>query len=253
MKRWLVLLTLLLVPVMAQQPFGLSVPPKPPKHVLDQARLFVVETDRLEAMEARIAEFSGRTGYELQVAFFDSLIGVDLPEKVVLLQEEWLGDGPGLVLVVIADSGEWQIGWASTPDVRTEGGGLVPVLDERDLAPQDQIGVVQALRDLPRMSAGSIEGAEELVGTLLSSLEPSFRAESAKTGQRMRFWVLGIGLLAGLMLLAMLAVTWTRRLDAKRRDLLVFPEVVVGQRLGASSGGGKISSRSFSRSPGRDA
>jgi len=248
-KWWLSLLTILCVPLMAQQSLELPVPPKPAEQVHDQARLFVVEPGRKEALEAKLSEFSERTKFEVQVAFFDNLIGIDLVEQAAALKDEWLGAGPGLVLVVVTDSGEWRLDWASTPQVSTEGGGVVPVIGEYDVAPQEQIGVMHALRELPRMKTGSIEGAELLVDTLLAQLEPSFVTEESKPGHRLRFWVLGIGLVAGIGLLALISVALIRRGDEKRKDQWVFPDVPVGQRLGASAGGGKISVRNFSSIP----
>lgn len=244
-KLWLSLLTILWLPLMAQQSFELPVPPRPANRVLDQARLFAVEPERRQAMEAKLAEFSERTGYQVEVAFFDNLIGVDLPEQSEQLKDEWLGDSPGLVLVVVTDSGQWRIGWASTPDVVTEG-GAVPVLDEHDVAPQTRVELISTLRSLPRMETGSLDGAERLVDALLAALEPSFTPDERTSGQRLRVWVLGIGALAGMVLLALMAVTLSRRGDAKRRDQWIFPDVPVGQRLGAAAGGGKISSRTFS-------
>jgi hypothetical protein len=246
-NSWMGVCLALLMPVMAQQILDLSVPPKPEDHLLDQARLFVVDDGRREAMSAALSEFSERTGYDVQVAFFDNLIGVDLPEQTDVLKDAWFHDGPGLILVVVTDSGEWQIGWASTPQVMTESGSKVPVLDKRDVAPQEQIRVVQALGGLPPMAPGSVEGAEELVKTLLANLELSFQEVERPPGQRMRVWVLAIGLMAALLLVAVLTVTWIRRSDARARDQLLFPDVPVGRRLGAPHGGGKISVVDFSQ------
>ncbi|MBK1828638.1 TPM domain-containing protein [Haloferula rosea] len=246
MKLWLSLLTILWLPLMAQQSFELPVPPRPANRVLDQARLFAVEPERRQALEAKLAEFTGRTGYQVEVALFDNLIGVELPEQSEMIKDEWLGDAPGLVLVVVTDSGDWRIAWASTPDVVTES-GTVPVLDEHDVAPQTRVEVVNTLRALPRMETGSLDGVGRLVDALLSSLESSFTPDERPRAQRLRVWVLGIGALAGVVLLALMAVTLSRRGDAKRRDQWVFPDVPVGQRLGAAAGGGKISSRTFSQ------
>lgn len=248
-RCWLVWMILLLAPVKAQEIFELPLPEKPADQVLDQVRLFVVDPERRDAMAAKVQDFTRRTGYEVQVVFFDNLIGTELPEQANRLQEAWLGHGPGLVLVVVTDSGEWKIAWASTPDVVTEEGGKVPVLGKRDVAPQEKIDTLQVLVDLPKMSAGSVEGAELLVDTLLANLELSFIEEQPKTNHRLRFWVLGIGLLAALVLLAVLTVTLIRRSDAKARDQLVLPDVPVGQRLGAPHGGGKISVSTFRQAP----
>lgn len=249
-KAWLGMWMALLLPMMAQQMFEVPIPDKPDDHVLDQARLFVVEPERRELMAAKVKEFSARSGYEVHVAFFDNLIGVDLREQADLLQDAWVGDGPGLVFVAVTDSGDWRLAWADTPDVMTEGGGPMPVLDRKDIAPQDKVGVVHALSNLPKMSPGSIEGAERLVDTLLANLEVSFIEQEPKRDQRLRFWVLGIGLLAGLILIAVITVTLLRRLDAKARDILVLPDAPVGQRLGAPCGGGKVSVMTFQQSPG---
>ncbi|TAE73096.1 MAG: hypothetical protein EAZ65_04725 [Verrucomicrobia bacterium] len=57
-----------------------------------------------------------------------------------------------------------------------------------------------------------------------------------------------IGVLATAGLGSLLATALLKRADTRARDRHFFPDVEVGQRLGAPCGGGKIRSRSFGRS-----
>ena len=242
------LLALLLMTLGLQASDELPVPREPKGHVLDDARLFSYEAERLQNLDQKIASFSERTGYEVKVAFFDSLIGETLPEKVHQLEDHWLTDGAGLVLVVVTDNGQWKIGWEETPEMVTEGGKHVPVIDERDIAPQQKVELVTRMSAVPKMETGSIEDAEQLVNVLLAGLEEAYSPiaeEQQGKRHKVKVVMLGLALLSAMVLAAIGVGVLLRRSDQRKIQPMLFPDVTVRQRLGASAGGGKISSRSF--------
>ena len=233
--------------VMAQDIDKLAPPPAPAGHILDDARLFKLEPKTLAGLSERATEISERTGYQIYVAIFDSLIGTDVKEQSRLLQEAWVGEEPGVVLVYESDSSTYELGWSRTPDAVTEGGQRVPILASEDLAPQEQVRIFNELSQLKVDKNGSTESAEKLVVAFLDRIDRAFKEVEAVEPARwnVRVLMLGTGVLAGMLLLGLLIGALIRKSDRKVAERLVFPKVTVGMRLGAPCGGGKISSRSF--------
>jgi hypothetical protein len=239
---------MLVAPLVAQEIDGtLPPPPVPEGRILDDARLFMLEPQVLKALSQRLTDLSERTGYEMYVAIFDSLIGSDVKEQSRLLQEAWVGDKPGVVLVLESDSSMFELGWSRTPDAVTESGQKVPVLADADLAPQDQVRILNSLAELKTEEKGATATAEKLIKHFADGVDEAFRQAEAAEPERwnVRVLMLGTGLLAAMLLVGFLIGAWLRRSEEKVTERLVFPEVTVGMRLGAQCGGGKISSRSF--------
>ncbi|MEM1082994.1 MAG: TPM domain-containing protein [Verrucomicrobiota bacterium] len=242
------ILFLLLALPLAGQDFEVQPPPPAPEgRILDDARLFALKPEALEALSARVSDFSERTGYEVYVAIFNSLIGSDVTEQSRLLQEAWIGESAGVVLVMESDSAKYELGWSQRPDAVAESGERRPLLDDEDLAPQERVRIIADLSRRRSAKKDSMESAESLITTFLDSLDRAFEKPEGKEQPRWRFRVLmlGTGLMACMLLLGLLIGAWIRRSDRKVEERLIFPEVTVGMRLGAPCGGGKISSRSF--------
>lgn len=224
-------------------------PDPPAGRILVEGRLFQTEPDKLSELSARLTKLSERTGYETYVVIYDSLLTSDVKERSRRLQRSWIGDRPGVVLVVESDSLTYDMGWVRTPPVMDGAGEPVAVMGESDLAPQEQIRIINA------MAAGPPSGeerrdqqVESLLRTFVTELERSFRTMEAEGEGRwnVRVLVLGVGLMATMILIALLVGAWMKRSERRAGERLVFPGVTVGMRLGAPCGGGKISSRSFS-------
>ena len=246
-RVWILLFLTLALPLVAQDINELPPPPAPEGRILDDARLFTLEPQLLESLSKRLTSISDRTGYEVYVAIFDSLITSDVKEQSRVLQDEWIGDRPGVVLVLESDSSVYELSWNRTPDAVTESGQKVPVLAESDLPPQEQVRILNELSGLRSAEKGSMRSAEMLVTTFANGIDQAFKEVDAAEPERwnVRVLMLGTGLLAAMLLTGLLIGTVIRRWDRKVTERLVFPDVTVGMRLGAQSGGGKISSRSF--------
>lgn len=245
-NRWALFFLMLALPLVGQV-LEDSIPRAPEGRILDEARLFGLEPEILDELSARISSISDRTGYEIYVAIFDSLIGSDVKEQSQWLQDAWVGDAAGVVLVLESDSSLFEIAWSRMPDAMSESGEKVPVLGSSDLAPQDQITILNSILALRSDEKSSAESAQTLIKTFADGIDEAFKEvdEAQPARWNVRVLMLGTGLLAGMLLVGLLVGASIRRSDRKVADRLIFPRVTVGMRLGAQSGGGKISSRSF--------
>lgn len=219
----------------------------PEGRVLDEARLFANDPAALNALSAKLQDVSERTGYPVYLAVFGTLIGSEVEEQAVALRDAWLGEGPGMVVVLEADSGKYDFGWKAVREVEQESGERFPVMDRSEISPQGRIALRQAARALEPLEKSSPAAVERLAMAVIGGIEEAFRQEDPQDAaeKRLRFILLGVGLLAAVILVALLVVAWVRRSDAREAERLIFPKISVGMRLGAPGGGGKLSSRSF--------
>lgn len=241
--KWGLSALILLLGVSGAQEMELPVAPRPESGVFDEARLFDSEPERLKAIEQRVQKLRETSGFSVHVAFVDSLIGRTVFEESLRLRDSWLGGDPGLVLVYEADSGKWEISW-SERSIRAEGLEL-PASGPSEVGPGKRVAIMSRLKALPDPAVRSREDAERLVDTLLSSLEGATVELPLPRRHFGRLILLGVGLAAALLLLAMLIAASVRRADRQAEDRLYFPELEVGERLKAPRGGGVVSSRTF--------
>lgn len=244
-RGWLIAFLMMLLPLGAQQWDELPVPAEPVRGILDEARLFVTDPERLVLLENDVLAVSERHGVPVRVVIFDTLIGQTLDEQAAQLSSAWFGDEPGVLLVTENDSGRWKIVWADGGPVSTEGAPAVPVLPPGVVAPQERLLIEQRLRGVERTRAGSTGNAEVLVRALVGEIDRALTKGKNEGTGRTQVVVLGTGLLAGLSLLGLLGWQLMRRIDRRQAERLVFPDVEVAMRLGAPCGGGKIKERAF--------
>lgn len=240
-------MALLVLPLGAQVMTEVPVAERPVGRVMDEGRVFDLEPERLAAVEKRLAAVAETTGYEVNLAVFDTLIGATLKDQTARLQRKWIGSSGGVVLVYEADSGRFELGWEAPPEVKLEDGERIPLVRDTDLPPHEILDVISRLRAFDPGDGDSLTRIESLIGLLADEVETALSGEDEVEARRqnVRVIVLGIGLLAVIALLALLAAAWIRRSDRRAGQALVFPKVSVGMRLGAPYGGGKCGSRSF--------
>lgn len=221
-------------------------PERPPGRILDQARMFSSEPERLERLSKELEDVSVRSGHQLYVAIFDSLIGSDVEEQAFLLREKWLDREPGVVLVFESDSGRYVLDWVTAEGYRTEDGEWVPVVGEHDLLLRKQIQIRNQLRALGKGGATASDAVVTVVTTLAKGVDTAFQAETEPPKWKLHWLMLAAGLVAGMLLVGLLVGAWIRSSDRRSGERLYFPEVRVGMRLGAACGGGTVSQKSFS-------
>lgn len=227
-------------------------PPAPEDRVLDESRVLVRDAGRREAIAAALAALEAKHGFRMYYVLYDSLFGRDLAERARILRQAWLGEQPGMVLLLETDSRTFKIDRPPARQKEVEEGTRLEIPEATDLSSMD---LSEVLRDLEgsRMTAkDGAEFAERLglgVATGISSVfdERAARPEGSTKG---RMVLLAIGVIAVAGLVALLVVAGLKRAEARSLERYVFPEISVGTRLGAPYGGGKVSSRSFGRAKG---
>jgi hypothetical protein len=232
----------------AQEEEEFPVPPAPENRVLDDARLFARNPERLAVISETLAALEAKHGYRLHFAIYNTLIGRTLKDQAGLLERKWLAGQPGMVLVLEADSFKFQFGQAPPVQEEIEPGNTVERFRPTDFAPIELEHMIAELEEPLQDATTDRQMFAEALATgmagRISALLDQRAAAPAGTS-RSRMVVLAIGLLALTGLLALLVVAGLKRAEARARERFIFPKVAVGTRLGAPYGGGKVSSRSF--------
>jgi hypothetical protein len=232
--------------VRAEEEF--PIPTAPENRVLDEARLFARDPERLAVISETLAALEAKHGYRLYFATYNTLIGRTLKDQARLLQENWLGGQPGMVLLLEADSYKFQFGQAPPVREEIEPGNTVVRSRPTEFAAIELERMIAELEEPLQAATTDRQSFAEtlstgLAGRISASLDQ--RAAESGGGTRSRMVVLAVGLLAFTGLLALLVVAGLKRAEARARERFVFPKVAVGMRLGAPYGGGKVISRSF--------
>jgi hypothetical protein len=224
-----------------------TAPPPPPDLVLDEARLFARNPERLREIAESLAALEEKHDFRFYFVLYDSLFERSLSDRAQALQQAWLGGDPGIVLVLETDSGIFKVGQAPTEQAEIDGGAKLPLTGAKELAPSDLTALVRGIEGSLRESADREDFSARLATGMATGISTLLdeRAAEPDGGTRGRMIVLAIGLVAGAGLIALLVVAGLKRAEAKSLERYVFPKVTVGIRLGAPYGGGKVSSRSF--------
>lgn len=231
-----------------------TAPPPPADGILDQARIFNRSPERHRAVAEALAALEEKHQFRLYYVLYNSLYGRSLSDRAHDLQQAWLGDAPGLVLVLETDSRNFRVGQATPKPAEIEPGAKLPLIGPKELAPSDLGAIVRGFEESLRGLANTGEFAERLATGMTAGISTVLdeRAAVPEGSTRSRLVLLAVGFGAAVGLISLFVVAGLKRAEAKALERFVFPKASVGMRLGAPFGGGKISSRSFgSREPGR--
>lgn len=226
-------------------------PPAPVDGILDEARMLQRDPARHRALAESLAELEAKHGFRMYFVLYDTLISSNAGERAMKLQQAWLGDKPGIILVLETDRGIFRFRQAMP---KREKIGPNQNLERPDPSNLSDFTLADIIRTIePKLKEAKDRGAfsEELgIGVAQGILqELDKRAAEPEGGTRVRMVVLAIGLIAGTGLVALLVVAGLKRAESRSRERYVFPKVTVAMRLGAPYGGGKVSSRSFRGKP----
>ena len=225
-------------------------PPPPEDGILDESRVLVREPERIQAIAAALAELEAKHGFRMYFALYDSLYGRSVADRARDLQQAWLGDRPGMVLVLETDSRTFKLGRPAPRQKEIGPSQAVEIQGPADLSSLDLSAVVRGFEGSLMTARDSAEFAERLGTGFAGGVATVFEERATRPeggASKSRMIALAIGLLAATGLLALLVVAGLKRAEARSLVRYVFPKVSVGTRLGAPCGGGKISSRSFGR------
>lgn len=226
------------------------VPPPPPEdRLLDESRVLVRDMERREAIVAALADLEARHGFRIYYVLYDSLYGRSLNNRARALQEAWLGDQPGMVMLLETDSRTFRFGLPAPPQKEIEAGTKLEVLESTALSSFDLSGVIRKLEGSLMTAGDGAEFAKRLGTGVATGVSDVFEQQAARPegSSRGRMVLLAIGLIAVAGLVALLVVAGLKRAEARSLERYVFPTITVGTRLGAPYGGGKVSSRNFGR------
>lgn len=224
-------------------------PPAPEDRVLDESRVLVRDAGRKETITAALEALEAKHGFRMYFALYDSLYGRDLAGRARVLREAWLGERPGMVLVLETDSRTFRIDRPAAPQKEVTPGTQLEMPESTDLSQMDLSRVVRELEGSLMTAGDGAEFAERLGTGIAAGVSTVLDEQAAlpEGGTKGRTVLLAIGLIAAAGLVALLVVAGLKRAEAKSLERYVFPKISVGIRLGAPYGGGKISSRSFGR------
>ena len=226
-------------------------PPVPDTRLVDESRLFVRSPERREVIEERLLQLEDRHRFRLYYVIYDSLFGRDISARTHALKDAWLKEQPGLVMVMVADTGAFQVAQSEREEVIIEPGQPIALPSPLELSPTELSGIIRSMEGSLRESQDREDFAIRLGTGLAEGVTEVFdeRQEEPATNTSTKMIVLAVGLIAATGLIALLIVAGLRRAEAKSLERYVFPKIAVGVRLGAPYGGGKISCRSFQNPP----
>ena len=225
---------------------NVDLPMQPPSHVLDVAGLFDRHPEELAEISGMLKSLKEKHGVPVYLAVYAGLLRGGVTEQSKLLFDTWVGEGKdGLVVVCDTDSKKLDVGMPLANFAELENGEML-------LSRLPDSEVIPILLELEEKLAGRenrVEYLTDMTEHLTARLDGVLSVER-KTGPDAEAWkIAGITLLAvGVLgMLGWLASRMMRGADGKAREQFFFPDVLVGVRLGAQCGGGRVAVRRFGK------
>lgn len=238
-------LGLLVLPVLAQElpewQSGAGVPPPPEFSVRDDTDFLGKESGAKRRIADRLHKLEADHGYRLYLVIEPVLIGTTAPELAEELRAGWLPKGDGMVVVFEANTSALGIGQDLAMGID---------LDDPDAGiPNHEASAVisRAIRASGDPRAAPAAFIETLVMNIADGIDAYYkrRSEPTPAERSLRMNLLVVGSVALLTLGALLAMHFHRRAGNAGAAVFRFPESSRPERLGAPSGGGNVTSRSF--------
>jgi len=213
--------------------------------VLDEDGLFRTDPKTSREISDRLGEFYDRHKLPVYLAVYAGMISSSPGERAEELRREWLGDRYGFVLVYDTDTAE--LGLGRPLETHGNGAGSDPATEIGRIPSYELIEVMLKVRESLGDTPDRIAHLDALTKQLVNEFDASLgRLEKPpRRGPMLMFGLAVVGVIAGLTLVAMFAARWISRADEQSGRTLKLPDVLVGRRLGAPCGGGRISSREY--------
>lgn len=211
----------------------------------DESGVLGKGSDAQRRVAAMIEDLERERGYRIFLVIERSLISSNANDMAAQLQQEWLPEGGGMVVVYESDTREL---------------GLGRNLDPEEGISEGEIGVpsYELFRIIGHAltAADKKEGAEKpeifieaLMAEICEEIEAYFAKKEApaESGRSLRLALVTVGALSLLALCGM-GLSWlSGKADRRQAETRVFPVIDVPERLGAPYGGGGGGSGSFGR------
>lgn len=216
----------------------------PESGLLDSAGLFSKDSGAFERISAQFGQLRQDHGYRIYLVVEPVLMSGNAVDLAALLQQEWLPDGNGLVVVFESDNRNLGFGRDPAGNSDLPAGTLVPTHETVVLLQQ-----AVAATDV-ELAPGAY--AEALTGHLVKGFNSYFmrRAAPPPRERSLRFTLLTVGGFALLALVAIGVGALTRLKSVAGVRSFRFPEVDRPERLGAPSGA-RVTTRVFKNQPTR--
>lgn len=226
----------------------------PASHVLDVDGALTNFPQTRRAMSEALLELEERHGFPAYAVIYGGLIGSDLNQRTNQFHKEWLGErSEGVVIGLDLEANRAFFAFSQKAYTGAfEESGMRPRLEffevnncYREAALE--VGTILKAQGEKKLASLEVEGSELLVKGIAARLDRRLEAKKGvgaePEGVRLFGWLSLI--LLGLALVGFLGAKVMSDSDEKSRRTYLFPEVTVGERLGAHRGGGKVATVSF--------
>ena len=221
-------------------PGGIAIPRAPADGVSDVGDFFSRNPQARERISDRFRKLETDEGFRILLMVESVLIGTNAPEMAAHLQQAWLPEGDGLVIVFEADSRSLGFG----RDIGSSPVGSSPV---GRVPTHETAAILARAREKTDPTLEPNAYLEALCGNLAEEFEAYFQHRNAPPPpeRNLRIGLLVIGGLALLGLLAILVGSLVRLPSMAGERSYHFPQSERQERLGAPSGGGSVTVRRF--------
>lgn len=215
--------------------------PKPPDFgVRDEGGFFTRDSGAQKRISDQLRKLEADHGFRIFLMVEPVLIATSAPELAARLQQSWLPDGEGLVVVYESDNRSLGFGrdLQGQPD-ENEVPGRVPTHETEN--------ILLRARQATDSTLAPEAYVEALMGNLVAQFRTYFekRAAPLPAGRSLRMGLLTIGALTLLALMAIAVGSLVRLPSMAGTRRYRFPVVDRPERLGAPCGGGKVTTRRF--------
>lgn len=221
-----------------------NVPPPPAEHVVDEAGFFSQDPGKLEEMRTAVKRLEREHGFKIYVWVKSVFIDSSAQLMAGRLQEAWVPDGGGIVLVYETDSRSLGLGRGYEGDVTQP--------DQRAiLRSHEMVEIISRTMDRTDKSLAPEKYVSALTLQLVKECRDHFirREAPAPGGRGARIAVLVLGTLALLSLVALGLGVVVRQSGARAPKCFGFPHSSRPLRLGAPFGGGMVAVKKFGSRP----
>ncbi len=226
-----------------------DLPMPPPSHVLDVAGLFDRHPEKLREISGMLRDLEAKHGVPVYLAVYGGLLRGGVTDQAKVLFDTWIDEGEdGMIVVCDTDTQQLDVGLPVASFRRMED-------DAAMMSRLPDVEVIPILFELKEKLAGREDRVDYLVEMtehLTMRLDEVLSVRRGGGLDRDSWMIAGITLLVGggLALLGWLASRRLQGAEEKAREQFFFPDVLVGVRLGAQNGGGRVAVRSFGKGSG---
>jgi len=219
-----------------------NIPPVPPERVTDDSGFLAPNPGALERMRAAVQKLEKERGFKIFVVIHSVLMDSNSQVLAGRLQEAWVPDGNGMVLVYESDSKSLGMGRSYERDLgNATSRGVIPSHEMLGIVEKAMQGTDNSLKPDQYIEALTLKLAEACQAYFHRADEPLPKGRTA----RLVALSLGVGAVVTLIALGLGQVV--RRSGGGNSRTYHFPETDLPQRLGAPYGGGKVMVHRFGR------